>query len=869
MKVRTRKRLSTQNRLTRNLARETMPQVRKADWNEFMDYAKARTSIDYESAVDPHSLHAIQTEWSQERVDGIPMEKLEYPILTSRDGYVLDGNHRWIKAGQEGVTIPVLSLGLDRDDALELVRSFPKAEYVSNKQLAFEKFLQDGSNAIRAKFGLPPVPFPGRDELITDNSVTQNRLSPRAKRKLAANARKSSSKVGPNRIDPTQTTSMRRSFTQMLRKRFALLRGRVRKLVIGEDAFGLTQTQNIFCKTGPGGGVDATCSKDEAGIGGGDKRLESTVIRSPFSKGIVEIDANPSNAKLARMLKDSQGDLRGLLIDKQVFMWPANDALHNHVEEALNVKGVKFSLQSASEGRTAVQFQADRSEWDRLLEHPMFSRNQIDKNKISGTPYLTLNAEDEEPTTNRFQFHSSPEKLAAFQDWIRGQMKQVVTSKNDKQLWENYAKQGYARGAGRAFDEVNKSKRFSPGKGEFYEGSRTEFLRGSFGRPETVEKLQLLASRSFSDLENVTEDVATKMGRHLVDGLSQGMHPREVAKLMDEELELGGNRAEVIARTEIIRAHAEGSLDSMKSLGVDKVGAQVEFSVAGDDRVCPECESLQGQIYDIDDARGIIPVHPQCRCAWLPWNDDWNVEVDDEEPTENIFCKTGPGGGVDATCSKDESGFSGGETLGKSQVISHIMKTNPPEQVATGKMTAEEWADRFMSEEPKGYVVTSVHPKSLNAPVAPGMPDKVQSFVSQKSEAPPVVIDSNEKQQARFGGGKLDRAFGLQPHTIIDGKHRVAAAIERGDREIKAIVPIRKLAEIQQRSHAIELEEFAHQYIESKGHTITGKTISDYGPRISATTKEGYSRQWGPTDFEKIADKIGHKFKFLPSAPTE
>lgn len=420
---------------TRNLARETMPQVRKADWEEFLAYAREHTTVTREDAVDPYDLHAIQSEWSQDRVDAIPMEKIKYPILVSRDGYVLDGNHRWIKAWQEGVTIPVLRLGLDKDDALGLVRSFPKSEYVENASTI---------------------------------------LSSRAKRKLVNNARKSS--VGPNRIDPTRTTTMRRAFTQTLRKKFALLRGRVRALVVDEDAFGL-------------------------------KKL----------------------------------------------------------------------------------------------------------------------------TENRFQFHSSPDKLAAFQEWIRGQLRSTVTSGNDRQLWQNYAQQGYSKGAGRAFDDTTKkSKRFGAGEGEFYRGSRSEFLRSSFGQPETVEKIQLLASRSFSDLENVTEDTATRMGRHLVDGLSQGMNPRDVASLMDEDLELGGNRAETIARTEIIRAHSEGQLDSMDKMGVETVGAEVEWSTAGDDRVCPECEDLEGKIYTIDEARGMIPIHPNCRCSWLPAGFDKLDSTEDE-----------------------------------------------------------------------------------------------------------------------------------------------------------------------------------------------------------------------------------------------
>ena len=49
----------------------------------------------------------------------------------------------------------------------------------------------------------------------------------------------------------------------------------------------------------------------------------------------------------------------------------------------------------------------------------------------------------------------------------------------------------------------------------------------------------------------------------------------------------------------------------------------VEVLTAGDDDVCPVCEdiSLSGP-YTINEARGLIPAHPRCRCAFVPYFDD-------------------------------------------------------------------------------------------------------------------------------------------------------------------------------------------------------------------------------------------------------
>jgi len=51
---------------------------------------------------------------------------------------------------------------------------------------------------------------------------------------------------------------------------------------------------------------------------------------------------------------------------------------------------------------------------------------------------------------------------------------------------------------------------------------------------------------------------------------------------------------------------------------VSKVKKEVELSTAGDERVCATCEGLEGETYTIDEARGVIPLHPLCRCSWIP-----------------------------------------------------------------------------------------------------------------------------------------------------------------------------------------------------------------------------------------------------------
>jgi SPP1 gp7 family putative phage head morphogenesis protein len=51
---------------------------------------------------------------------------------------------------------------------------------------------------------------------------------------------------------------------------------------------------------------------------------------------------------------------------------------------------------------------------------------------------------------------------------------------------------------------------------------------------------------------------------------------------------------------------------------LEGVTVDAEYTTADDNKVCPKCRQLEGNVYTIDEARGIIPVHPNCRCAWNP-----------------------------------------------------------------------------------------------------------------------------------------------------------------------------------------------------------------------------------------------------------
>lgn len=219
-------------------------------------------------------------------------------------------------------------------------------------------------------------------------------------------------------------------------------------------------------------------------------------------------------------------------------------------------------------------------------------------------------------TTNAvFSFQSSPDQLAGFDKWLLDQyVDGVLEYTNGEEAWTDaYIRKAYDSGVAKADAAIKKSKA----------AITTGPLQTSFTTETSYQKLKLLQTRSFSDLVNVTDAMAGSMRRVLVDGMLAGKGPRQIAVDLNKEVAgIGIKRATTIARTEIIRAHAEGALDHMEKMGVEEIGVEVEWSTTGDAKVCPLCASLEGAIIPIARAHGMFPRHPNCRCSPIPYVDD-------------------------------------------------------------------------------------------------------------------------------------------------------------------------------------------------------------------------------------------------------
>lgn len=220
------------------------------------------------------------------------------------------------------------------------------------------------------------------------------------------------------------------------------------------------------------------------------------------------------------------------------------------------------------------------------------------------------------PPPKAFQFLRKDAKVSSFMGWLRQAEDDGILAVQQgtpiemaaQQSWQNtYIDTAYQKGIRDAGAKLKKAKKQA---GPFI---------GQFNAPIHADAVGLIYTRAFNDLDGITKAMDTQISRVLAQGLAEGRGPMDVArKLADRVDKIGVTRARVIARTEIINAHAEASLNMFEEAGVIGVEVEAELATAGDEAVCEECEALEGQVYSIEEARGLIPVHPNCRCAFLP-----------------------------------------------------------------------------------------------------------------------------------------------------------------------------------------------------------------------------------------------------------
>jgi len=246
------------------------------------------------------------------------------------------------------------------------------------------------------------------------------------------------------------------------------------------------------------------------------------------------------------------------------------------------------------------------------------------------------------PSWQQFNYARNADKLEAFMKWLNeqvdngilevGHLRQIGRPVEDN--WMNiYLFDSYKRGVIRARYEMRKA------------GFDVKSIDESggidivMGLPFHIDRLGLIFARAYSDLKGITADMDTIISRILAQGLADGDGPALLARKLVAAIN-GSNlgdlalkdsigrfipalqRATLLSRTGIIRAHHLATIQEYRNWGVLGVTVKGEWITAGDNRVCPKCASMEGKIFTLDEIEYMIPLHPDCRCMALPYFED-------------------------------------------------------------------------------------------------------------------------------------------------------------------------------------------------------------------------------------------------------
>ena len=141
--------------------------------------------------------------------------------------------------------------------------------------------------------------------------------------------------------------------------------------------------------------------------------------------------------------------------------------------------------------------------------------------------------------------------------------------------------------------------------------------RGKQDYPLSGDALIWLMDRAAWLVKGINKTTRDAISVQLVDGFAEGESiPKLAARVRSVFDDCSTRRSLVIARTEVIAASNEGALAGYEASGVVE---KVEFYAAIDElnEDC-ECRDYHTNTYSLKEAGGIIPVHPNCRCTWLP-----------------------------------------------------------------------------------------------------------------------------------------------------------------------------------------------------------------------------------------------------------
>ncbi len=234
-----------------------------------------------------------------------------------------------------------------------------------------------------------------------------------------------------------------------------------------------------------------------------------------------------------------------------------------------------------------------------------------------------------------YAFLTNPEKTQQFMDWFKEHIDLGVLELRSTQqigsavnsFWLNkYIDTAYKKGMQRARVELTKAG---------YPVPSSRNITSDFNLPVHADRVGLLRTRAYTGLKGITAEVDKQISDVLAQGMSEGKGTRDIARSLNKKIDtIGKNRGATLARTEIVRAYHQATIQEYENWGSVGVTVLAEWVTAGDARVCERCNAIATRktklgngVYTLSQALPMIPVHPNCRCVCLPLSATDNIDL--------------------------------------------------------------------------------------------------------------------------------------------------------------------------------------------------------------------------------------------------
>jgi len=182
-------------------------------------------------------------------------------------------------------------------------------------------------------------------------------------------------------------------------------------------------------------------------------------------------------------------------------------------------------------------------------------------------------------------------------------------------------------------------------------------MRALLGSLDVSEVSRLLTTITGQEVRGISSETQRRLLRNVAKSLENNQSPFGLMKEVRKTLEkVTRQRLIVLVNTTMVKAVNAGKLAAYRANGVKRVGiepewlpkmisrdsrhhwsdeAMVNVLTAGDDDVCEECQDIaESGPYEIDEAGGLIPAHPNCRCAFVPVDDERFAESEEVKEAE-------------------------------------------------------------------------------------------------------------------------------------------------------------------------------------------------------------------------------------------